>query len=102
MRYLKGPKALAIVVGFIIAVMGILAWTSYDVQAGDPVPVLYVGCDGYTWSGSPNIINAMNCKKLRIGSECLYAFPIAIVDNPDPMGFPIVQYQLVEAEGACE
>ena len=92
-------KVLAVAILIILAAL--LAVNAYDAQAaGDPVPVLNVGCDGYTWSGSPNVMNLMDCTKLRIGSECVIVTPLGAFTDPETgaVGF---QVEVMGWEGAC-
>ena len=97
---MKHAKVVLVAVAVVLAVL--LAVMAYDAQAaGDPVPVLYVGCDGYTWSGSPNVMNLMDCTKLRIGSECVIVTPLGAFTDPETgaVGF---QVEVMGWEGACQ
>ena len=92
-------KVLAVAILIILAAL--LAVNAYDAQAADPVPVLDIGCDGYTWSGSPNVMNLMDCTKLRIGSECVIVTPLGAFTDPETgaVGF---QVEVMGWEGACQ
>ena len=97
MRYLKDPKVLAIVVGFLIIVLAVFAVTAH---AGEPDPEHWFGCTGYVNAGQ-SILRLTGCDKLEIGAECIAVNPVGIY--VDPSGATALDFEIVAGwEGACQ